>query len=168
MGYLCMRWDTCGTSTSIRRQQEYLGNVCVHVVVLLPLFCSCVNIEACTRTKVVRVILALNRNLNSSMIHFSKWDPLDHLRSCRCVREDNSQPMLGRLACKVRFRSRVLVCARQPGEVVEDLQRSTYIFNLFQKNSQEGEVLCATWVWAGRPRRSFRTDWPRSSVTTAS
>ena len=165
-----MRWDTCGTSTSIRRQQEYLGNVCVHVVVFLPLFCSCVNIEACTRTKVVRVILALNRNLNSPMIHFSKWDPLDHLRSCRCIREDDSQPVLGRLAGKVRFRSRVLVRARQPGEVVEDLQRSKYIFNLstFQNNSQEGEVLCATWVWAGRRRRSSRTGWPRSSATTAS
>merc|ERR550534_1659043 len=112
---------TCDTSSlSIHREEagyqfrQFLGNVCVNVVVLLPLFCCCVNIEACTRTKVVGVILALNCNL----------------RSCRCVREDDSQPVLGRLACKVRFCSCVLVRACQPGEVVEDLQRSTHIFNL--------------------------------------
>merc|ERR1719204_1770699 len=96
---LSVHWEEAGYQF-----RQFLGNVCVHVVVFLPLFCCCINIEACTRTKVVRVILALNRNL---------W-------SCRCVREDNSQPVLGRLTCKVRFRSRVLVCARQPGKVVED------------------------------------------------
>ena len=42
----------------------YLGNVCVHVVVLLPLFCGCINIEACSGSKVIGIVLALNSNLN--------------------------------------------------------------------------------------------------------
>ena len=43
---------------------DYLGNVCVHVVVLLPLFCGCINIEACPGSKVIGFVLALNSDLN--------------------------------------------------------------------------------------------------------
>jgi len=100
---------------------EFLGDIGIHIVVLLPFISGGVNIETGARTETESIVLAFNFNSSGAGIG-----------------EDNSEAVLGSELSETTLNKTILISAGQTGQEIEDRGKGSASLGGFRDVDGEG------------------------------